>query len=249
MWSLVFLLFLATSVAAGYLYARWRYIGPSRPWKPTGVENGIVGLYGLLLSFAFLMSGNASREHDQVVYEHNDSFAMLFREARLLPSQDGDAVRSQVRRIMALEVQSIGSDESEREAIQAKATQLYDDLWRDVAARAARAPVGPDFRPALDQVQHAIALEYRLRFMDRDRTPTLVISIVVAGALLVGYLVGFMSGLDPRHHLLVPAIYFVLAGLAVTTILDLNNPRRGVLRPDSVNYETLTRQLEEPQPP
>jgi hypothetical protein len=95
-------------------------------------------------------------------------------------------------------------------------------------------------RPVLDFAQRAIALDYRIAYAESSgRTPQLVMVIVVSGALLVGFLVRFTNGFNEEHHLLVPFIYVIFTGLAVSAILDLNDPFHGLLRPDTSNYGDL----------
>jgi hypothetical protein len=115
--TLAFLPLLILTVATGYGLARRRFNALRLPWKPSGVENAVIGVYALLLSFAFYMSGNASRETTTLVHEHSDALAMLYREAALLPERDAEAVRDHVQRILALEVRSMALDGDARRSV------------------------------------------------------------------------------------------------------------------------------------
>lgn len=66
LFAFIYPIVLIGSVLAGYLVARYRYHDKNIAWKASGIENGIIGLFALLLSFTLLMSGNIQRERTAI---------------------------------------------------------------------------------------------------------------------------------------------------------------------------------------
>ncbi|MCC6407966.1 MAG: hypothetical protein IT453_12450 [Planctomycetes bacterium] len=239
--SLLMLLFvpaLALVVVLGIRLARRRSERVGPPWKPSGLESNLIIFYGFLLSFVFFLSGNAHRENVGLVHDQAEALAMIHREAELLPPADGDAVRAAVRAILEIEVRETRSDDDARAKLDAECDAAYDALWETLSSRAAAPGALPTYRAALDRAQRSISLHYRLVFSETERTPGALIALVVAGALLIGFLIGFTCG-SGGHGRLVPWIYVLLASCTIATILDLNDPRHGFLQPSRANFQQL----------
>ena len=49
---------LLLAVALGYLIAEVNYRRRGKIWKPSGIENALITIFGLLLSFTMLSSNN-----------------------------------------------------------------------------------------------------------------------------------------------------------------------------------------------
>lgn len=55
--------------------------------------------------------------------------------------------------------------------------------------------------------------------------------LLVIVSLLIGFLIGFMNGIKSKIHYIVPVIYFVMIALTMMVIIDLNNPKIGLIKP------------------
>ena len=64
---------------AGIGYARKYYIRKNKTWKPIGIENGLVGIFALLISFTMVVSGNFVRERSDTIHQEADELALIFR--------------------------------------------------------------------------------------------------------------------------------------------------------------------------
>jgi len=72
-----------------------------------------------------------------------------------------------------------------------------------------------------------------------ERTPPIVIFLLVISSWLIGLLVGFLNGFHKSKHILVPLLYFIMVSLTMQAIRDLDNPAKGGIRPQYSNLQDL----------
>src|SRR5688572_8354517 len=75
-------------IILGFFIARKYYFKRQVAWKASGIENGILGLFGLLISFTLLMSGNAQKERTAIVHQMGDAVAQMKIAADVLAPED-----------------------------------------------------------------------------------------------------------------------------------------------------------------
>lgn len=243
--SILILPILAATVFTGAWFARRSVRLHGTRWNRSGLESSLIGAYGLLLSFGFFLSGNVHREYAALVHDQSEVLAKLYRESQLLPAEEGAVVRDRIRAILALEVQVAGVTDEVRAEIETRCGRAYDELWSTLSSRATASGATATYRPAIDCAQRAIALEYRLRFNEAERSPPAFLILLLGGSLLVAFLIGFTCASE-GHGRLVPVGYVLLAGCTLVTILDLNDPWHGFLRPSQENYAQLLHAIERP---
>ena len=243
--SILILPILAASVVVGAWFARRSMRRHGTQWNRSGLESSLIGAYGLLLSFGFFLSGNVHREHAALVHDQSEALAMLYRETQLLPAAEGEGLRDGIRAILALEVQVAGVADEARIDLETRCGNAYDELWDALSTRATAPGAAAGYRSALDCAQRAIALEYRLRFNEAERSPPAFLILLIGGSLMIAFLIGFTCA-GEGHGRLVPVGYVLLAGCTIVTILDLNDPWHGFLRPSNQNYAQLLKAIERP---
>jgi len=72
---------------------------------------------------------------------------------------------------------------------------------------------------------------YRIVYSYNERTPHLIIILLLVSSWLIAVLVGFMNGFHQQRHYLVPFIFVVIVTLCVQSIRDLDNPQNGTIQP------------------
>jgi hypothetical protein len=78
---------------------------------------------------------------------------------------------------------------------------------------------------------------YRILSSYHERTPHLIIILLIVSSWLIGVLVGFLNGFHLERHYLVPFIFVVLVTLCVQSIRDLDNPSNGTIQPKFTDFE------------
>ncbi|MBX7127350.1 MAG: hypothetical protein K1X47_16770 [Cyclobacteriaceae bacterium] len=237
--AILYLISLAGFVSAGYIFAHYRYQRKSRSWKLSGTENAIIGFYGLILSFLLLMAGNANKERYALIHQHADAIASLHREAGLLPAPARDTLRQHVIRLLESRLETDAEEDDDRREVLLANTSGYDQMWSTVEHFSLQDTLSPKMRPVIQAAQQAIALNYRIAYSNREGTPLTLMALLIVGSWLVGFLVGFTNGFNAEHSFLVPVIFFIITGLTVLTIRDLNDPNAGLIKPSLDNYREM----------
>lgn len=228
---------LMASIGGGYLYARWRYLKRQRPWKASGIENGIIGFYGLLLSFTMLQSGTAYRERMLLIHQHAEALQRVYHESFFLSDSLHHKVKQSFIEIAELKVRMGNASPREVNALMEQINEVYRRGWSQIRKAKRTNGLTPEGHLIAEELHAASALDQRIQYSYTERTPVIIMILLVLGAWMVGVLVGFTNGFNQRHHFLVPMIFFVLTGLTVLAIRDLDNPQHGIIKPSYINYE------------
>ena len=233
--SILFAFTLFLSIGSGILYAvKYK---KKKSWESSGIENAIVGIFGLIISFTFLQAGNAHRERYAHIHKEANNIDMLYRYSKKMPNsfplQTKMFLLSFLNNQLAYKQQ--GNDgnflynaaqisESYRSYLRACKNQNFNSTTVNQLNK---------ISDCFDQVQSSFILN---AYSYTERTPSFVILLLISISLLVGFLVGFMNAIKSNIHYLVPIIYFVMILLIMMVITDLNNPFSGFIKP---NYHHL----------
>ncbi|WP_300602082.1 hypothetical protein [Niabella sp.] len=222
---MLYVVLLFFSVAGGIRYAL-RYRKKFR-WDSSGIENSIVGIFGLIISFTFLQAGNAHRERFAYLHKEANNIDALYRYSRKLP----DSFRLYTKNMLQEFLKNqLAFEQSGNGTFFYNAKKQSDAYWvRLTALKKQQHNVAIDkVTEYFDQLQDTVSL---FAYSNYERTPAFVIFLLVVVSMLIGFLVGFMNGVKERVHYMVPLIYFVTVSLTMLVISDLNNPRLGLIKP------------------
>ncbi len=235
---------LILSIASGYLVARKQYVEKKISWKPSSTENAIIGFYGLLLSFSLYSSGNSYRERTSMVHQHVDAIASIQREGLLANDSVRITINSWVKEALLSELKYY-NDDSGPAKTEKRTDSLYTGLISSLKQMSESQMINASqLRFLMDKINAAISLGYRIQYSHQERTPATVLTLLILGSLLIGLLIGFANGFNENLHLLVPLIFFLLTSLTISTILDMDNPSFGIIRPSHENYVNMLNTLE-----
>jgi hypothetical protein len=228
----IFPFILLVSIIGGIFYARWRK--RHTIWLPTGIENSIIGIFGLIISFTFLQSGNGHRERSNFIRAEALAAETLYDFARELP----DSVK-QISKNYA-----VGFLENQLEFKDMVPTDVDQMVNQSYASMEGYRQGLRHFRQEGNPLISQTELDRLILLTDNlwssylahvssydDRTPAEIMILLNLLALLVGFVIGFMNGITTTRHFLVPIIYFILFSSIMLVIHDLNNPMKGFIRP------------------
>lgn len=205
------------------------------------MEGAVFGLLGLLIAFTF--SGAATRfdwRRDLIVREANDVGTAYLR-LDLLPASHQPALREMFRKYVDLRLETYadlahGGDvykDLERTA------RLQAEIWSAAVAAcegSSSAPVTTLVLPSLNSMFDIITT----RRMAAATHPPVVIFVMLSGLALIGALLaGFgMAGGKTRSWIHILCFAAIMA-TTVYVILDLEYPRRGLIRIDGADKMLL----------
>ncbi len=240
---------LLAAVLLGAAYARRRYHGRQRRWQAVGLEGSVFGMYGLLLSFTLVASGNAVRTRDAAVHTEAAQALGLAQQSLFGAPALRAITTRHLRRYLAIQLRHPTPTPTQCRQLIGELAAATHGFDQRLAAYAAGHPAEVAAVQSLQNqagALHATALALLYSF--RERTPSLTVVALVSLSWAMGFLVGFMNAFQPQPSRVLPALYIGTAALLMTTIRDLDDPSRGIVTPD---YEDLfrTRQLVAPYAP
>lgn len=201
------------------------------------VETAIYGLLGLMVAFSF--SGASSRfdtRRAQTVQEAN-AIGTAYLRLDLLPAAAQPELRGKFRSYTEarLAVYRALPDLQASNAAAARATALQSEIWTDsiTALRSAPPQASLLLLPALNDMidittTRAIAL--------RSHTPPMILGALVLLTLICSVFVGYgLAGGKPFATNLHMIGFALMMTLTIYVILDLDNPRVGLIRLDYVD--------------
>ena len=233
--NFLFCLILFLFIGAGVLYAV--QYKKKHKWENSGIENAVVGIFGLIISFTFLQAGNSHHERYAYIHKQANSIDMLYRYSKEMP--DSFHRHTKLFLLTFINYQLTYKPKQSDEDFLENAEKIIDSYWSYLAnykkqsTSITNANQLNKISDCLDQLQSFFILN---AYSYSERAPSLVMFLLVIMSLLIGFLVGFMNAVKTKIHYIVPLIYFVMVALTMMVITDLNNPFTGSIKP---NYHHL----------
>lgn len=239
LFTVLYPLVLISMIFAGFFIARKYYFKRQVTWKASGIENGILGLFGLLISFTLLMSGNAQKERTVMIHQMGDAVAQMKNAADVLAPEDEEAVYAYLRlhidQHLALYRQEIVSASDLVDNL----NNLNENFWPSLHYKNDSADFNKDVHLLLPIYNQLNSASFKLAYSYSERIPPLLYLLITLSSWLMAVLVGFMNGFNERRHYLVPLIFFVIVSLMMQAIRDIDNPYKGSVRPKYENLQNL----------
>ena len=233
--SFFFAVTLFLSIGSGILYAV-KYKN-KKSWESSGIENAVVSIFGLTISFTFLQAGNAHRERYAHIHKEANNIDMLYRYSKEMP--DSFSLKTKMFLLSFLNNQLAYKRQVSDGNFLYDAAQISESYrsylrgYKNQNFSSTTANQLNKISDCFDQIQSSFILN---AYSYTERTPSFVIFLLISVSLLIGFLVGFMNGIKSNIHYLIPIIYLVMISLIMIVITDLNNPFSGFIKP---NYHHL----------
>ena len=223
----------------GYRIGRKASAGqPDRSHEGIGaIEAAVFALFGLLLGFSF--GGATSRldtRREQIVREAN-AVGTAYLRLDLFPADEQPGMRHLFRRYLdtRLAMYARLPDLAAADQELARAEGIQREIWTravGVSRTGAAEQVSRLLLPALNDMmdvttERSIALHTRL--------PSLILWLLVSLALMSGLLAGYAMAKRQRRSLLHGLVYAGFVAATVYAVLDLDNPRSGLIRLDAAD--------------
>lgn len=226
----------------GYRIAR-NYAGKSTQEGLNLFQGAIFALLGLLLGFAF--AGSTARleaRRDLIVREAN-AINTAYLRIDVLPAAHQSEMRGLFHAYLAARLHAYDELDAghQFEAAMTAASQLQRQIWTKALAATGQDNAARTLflRPLNDMIgvtaERAVALQTGL--------PGLILVLLLGIALLTSLLAGYGMAKSGSRHLFHAAIYAAAVSLTIYVVLDLDSPRRGLIRLDAA--EQVLRHLHE----
>jgi len=204
------------------------------------LQGSMLGLLALLLGFTFAMAVSRFDTRKALVLEEANAIGTTLLRASLLPEPAQQEVPLQLAAYVdaRLAFYAAGVDPARLAAANASAARLERQLW-SLGSAAAQAdvrsvPVGL-FIQSLNEV---IDVREKCRVALDNHVPEAVIHLLLVSSCVALALVAYGCGLSRRRRFVSNATFALLLALVLTTILDIDRPRRGLIQ---VSQDSLVR--------
>jgi hypothetical protein len=250
--SLTFLVILLISTAAGFsLGIRSASDGDevSRSQFST-VQAAVLGLLALLLAFTFAMAVSRFDTRKNLVLEEANAIGTTYLRAQLLPGPYNSEVSALLRQYVdvRLEFYNAGIDERRLRAANEQTYLLQRQLWSraDAAAKMdSRAITTGLFIQSLNEV---IDLHEKRIIAMLNHVPDSVIVLLFIVAILTSGLTGYGFGFTGKRHFFVTTTVAILIVAVTYLIIDLDRPRRGLIKVSQQSMLDLRESIQKGHP-
>jgi len=196
-------------------------------------QGAIFALLGLLLGFAFAGStGRLEARRDLIVREAN-AINTAYLRIDILPFAYQGEIRSLFHAYLEARLRAYDDLDSGRgfEPSMAEASRLQQQIWAKAVAAVGQDPAGKSL--IVTSLNEMIDVTTARGVALRTQLPALILVLLLGIALLSSLLAGYGMGTSGRRHAFHGAIYAVAVSLTIYVVLDLDNPRSGLIRLDA----------------
>jgi hypothetical protein len=201
------------------------------------LEGGVFGLMGLLIALTFSISASRLEARRQMVVEEANAIGTAWLRIALLPEAKQGPMRQHFRQYTDTRL-AFHRDVADLKAANGAlmlTNSLQGEIWSHAVADCAETPSVSAtmlFLPALNSM---IDLTTSGTMMAKNHLPWVIRALLVLAPLLCAFMAGIESA--PRvQRVWMPAILFALMlSLTVYVVLDLDYPRVGLIRINTVD--------------
>lgn len=201
--------------------------------QTNSIQTGILGLLALLLGFTFNMSLQRFDNRSYAVIKEANAIGTAILRTKLLPAPYDTINRSLLQKYVDLriEISSIDlTDISERESVNKKTDEIQNIIW-DNSIKAAEI----DPRPVttgyfITSLNDVIDARGERNAILQRHIPEVILFLLFIVFIIGGALMGYTSGLGLKRAYIPTIMFTLLIVLVVFIILDLDRPKRGLIK-------------------
>jgi hypothetical protein len=234
---IIFVIFFALMLAAteiGFRLGRKSEANTPEKTKSlvSTVEAAILAVLGLLLGFTMSMAVTRFEARKQLVLDEANAIGNSCLRTELLPAPEGTEIASILREYINVRVQygATGNDPARLDSLRTQTARLQDEFWKRAVAYGQKNPSPMAASLLLQSLNQSIDLESARRMALQNHVPENVIYVNGILGMLAALLVGYTFGLNGRRQIFSMCVMCVAVTLVLTLIIDLDQPRSGLVR-------------------
>jgi hypothetical protein len=198
------------------------------------VQASMLGLLALLLGFTFNMSSLRYEARRQLVQEDANVLAAMGLRSWFLPDPCGTQFRQLLRQYVAIRADvatlKLGPTDEELARRTVQGMALHGGMCELVRAEIQNGRVTKPLEDLVSLLSDATAIHQKRINAYEGRVPDIILMLLFGAAATASTAVGYSGGLGNHRGLLAAAMLTLLVGGTVYTVLDLDQPRRGLIQ-------------------
>jgi hypothetical protein len=198
------------------------------------LQAALLGLLALLLGFNFAMAASRFDARKALIQEEVNAIRTSYHRVQLLPAAQRRAMSDLLGRYVTARIDFMraGVDPALLEAASSAASDIEAKLWTQAGAQAAETAVTPAAVLVLQSLNETFNINEKRRAALDNHVPVTVITLLAAVALGALGFIGYGYGLGGRRRHISTALFALLIAMVFTIIVDMDQPRSGLIRVD-----------------
>jgi hypothetical protein len=222
--------------------------GQQGPGHAGALQASVLGLLALLLSFTLSMALTRFENRKGLVLEEANAISTTYLRATLLAEDDARRAKGLLRDYVdaRFAFYASGSDRAAVAATIREAERLHAELWGIAAEASRHGPASLPVSQFTQSVNTVIDLhDKRVRALE-DHVPDSVFILLWLVAVGAFGLIGYDGGFDTDRRSAAAAVVAVLVTLVIVVIVDLDRPRRGLIRVSQASMQHVKDSIRQP---
>ena len=196
------------------------------------IQVAILGLLALLLGFTFAMSMSRYDKRKQMVLEEANAIGTTFLRTQLLPEPPRQEISNLLRQYVdvRLEFYAAGVDEEKLRQAMAGAQKLHKQIWSYTPALGEKDPRAVTTGLFLLSLNEMIDLHAKRLTAMENHVPESALMLLYLLSAVAVMIVGYASGVAGLRNWFVTMMLPLLIAVVINVIVDIERPRRGLIK-------------------
>ena len=202
------------------------------------IEGAMFTLLGLLVAFTFSGAAERFEGRRHLIVEEANDIGTAYLRVDLLPADAQPEIRDLFQRYVDSRIETYRGFRDRAKAQQdiAKSQALQNELWQKSVAAAARSNNAAATMLLLPALNAMIDITTTRIAATENHPPAVIFAMLAAVALVSALAAGFEMGGSANRSWLHIVGYALILSVSVYVIIDLEFPRRGLIRVDAFDH-------------
>ncbi len=196
------------------------------------IQGAMLGLLALILGFTFAMAMSRFEARKQLVLEEANAIGTTFLRAQLLSEPQRQEVSQLLRQYVEvrLDFYHAGIDLKKLREARDRTEQLQQQLWSEAITLGGKEPRAIPIGLFIQSLNEVIDLHTKRVNALENHVPEIILVLLYFVAISVTGLIGYGCGLGGYRNFFVTLTAAVLIAAVILVIIDLDRPRRGLIK-------------------
>ena len=231
---LVSIIFMLAATEIGFRLGRplQPEVGETANSEISTIQGAMLGLLALILGFTFAMSMTRFETRKQLVLDESNAIGTTFLRAQLLPEPPRQELSNLLRQYVEVRLALFepGIHQNDLGWVNDQTDLIHRQLWSLGAAlgeKDARSVITGLFLQSLNEM---IDLHAKRINAVENHVPGIIFLLLYFVAIVTTALIGYGCGLGGRRNFVVTLTASILIAAVILVIIDLDRPRRGLIK-------------------
>ncbi|MBF9255786.1 hypothetical protein I2I11_20980 [Pontibacter sp. 172403-2] len=206
------------------------------------IQAGTLGLLALILGFTFNMALQRYNSRSEAVIKEANAIGTTLLRTRLLPIPYDSVTHHLLQQYIDLRLSASNTAYdmvTERESLAHETKGLQSQIWEQAVKAAHIDPRPVTSGYFITSLNNMIDAQSERNALLALHVPEVILYLLFIVFILSGALIGYASGLGHKRTFLPSALMSFLICLVVFIIIDLDRPKRGIIKVNQSSMEQL----------